>query len=105
MGECLWYKKRAIVGVIVVLIGHTVGLVVPAAPGCTSLSDEGIRMDGNRFGDLSRALATGISRRRAIKGVAAGLLGALRLHGASEAQVSKVQCGNAACANSPGTCK
>ena len=36
-------------------------------------------MDGNRFDDLSRNLAGGASRRKVLKGLVAGLLGALGL--------------------------
>jgi hypothetical protein len=46
-------------------------------------------MDGNRFDDLSRKLAVGVSRRGAIKGIAAGLLGAVGLRKAADAQVSQ----------------
>ena len=49
----------------------------------------GIGMDGKRFDDLSRKLATGVSRRGALKGIAAGLLGALGLRAAADAQVTQ----------------
>ncbi len=62
-------------------------------------------MDGNRFDDLSRKLATGMSRRGALKGIAAGLLGALGLRGSAAAQVSQAFCGNVVCAANPGVCK
>ena len=62
-------------------------------------------MDGVRFDDLSRKLAAGMSRRQALKGFAAGLLGALGLRGAADAQVSQVYCGNQFCNGNPGVCK
>ena len=43
-------------------------------------------MDGNRFDDLSRTLATEVSRRGAVKGIVAGLLAALGLRSAADAQ-------------------
>ena len=61
-------------------------------------------MDGNQFDDLSRKLAIGISRRRAVAGVLAGLLGALGLVKAADAQVTQAQCGNKVCAANPGIC-
>ena len=61
-------------------------------------------MDGNRFDELSRRLATGVSRRAALKGAAAGLLGALGLRTAAGAQVSQAQCGNRTCKNDPAVC-
>ena len=61
-------------------------------------------MDWNQFDDLSRRLAAGISRRTAVKGAAAGLLGALGLRKAAEAQVTQAQCGNRVCAANPGVC-
>src|SRR5215203_6862443 len=61
-------------------------------------------MDEDRFDDLSRRLATGVSRRGAIKGIAAGLLGALWLRATAEAQISQVACGNQSCASAPGCC-
>lgn len=63
-------------------------------------------MDGNRFDDLSRRLAVGVTRRRALKGVAAGLLGALGLRAAAgdAAQVTQARCGNVTCKNNPGRC-
>ncbi len=62
-------------------------------------------MDGNRFDDLSRKLATGMSRRKALAGIAAGIAGALGLRGAAEAQVSQAYCGNVSCRTNPGKCK
>ena len=61
-------------------------------------------MDGTQFDDLSRTLARGISRRSAIKALAGGLLGALGIRGAAEAQVSQIQCGNVMCATNIGIC-
>ena len=62
-------------------------------------------MDGNRFDDLSRNLAGGASRRKVLKGLVAGLLGALGLRAAADAQVSQASCGNVICAANPGICK
>jgi hypothetical protein len=62
-------------------------------------------MDGNRFDDLSRRLAAGVSRRQAVKGAVAGLLGAIGLRGAADAQVTQVYCGNVVCGSNPGVCK
>jgi hypothetical protein len=62
-------------------------------------------MDGDRFDDLSRTLAAGISRRKVLAGVAAGLLGTLGIRGSAGAGVSQIYCGNVACASSPGRCK
>ena len=61
-------------------------------------------MDGNRFDELSRNVAAGISRRSAVKGAAAGLLGALGLRKAADAQVTQAQCSNKACKNNSAVC-
>lgn len=63
-------------------------------------------MDGDRFDQLSRAVAAGVSRRRMLAGVAAAVLGAVggrRAPGAS-AQVTQAQCGNVVCAKDPVRC-
>lgn len=62
-------------------------------------------MDGNRFDDLSRHIAGGASRRTVLRGLVAGLLGALGLRAAADAQVSQAFCGNVICAANPGVCK
>ena len=59
-------------------------------------------MDENRFDDLSRRLATGISRRGALTGAAAGLLAALGLRQQAGAQVTQAYCGNMTCIHNPG---
>ncbi len=56
-------------------------------------------MDGDRFDDLSRKLATAVSRRHAVKGAVAGLLGAIGLRKAADAQVTQAACGNVVCYN------
>src|SRR5215218_2027967 len=61
-------------------------------------------MDANQFDELSRTLASGVSRRAAIKGIAGGLLGALGLRTAADAQVAQVDCGNQFCASNPAVC-
>ena len=62
-------------------------------------------MDRNRFDDLSRTLATGISRRATLKAAGAAALGILGLRAATaEAQVSQRQCGNVTCGSNPGVC-
>ena len=61
-------------------------------------------MDGNRFDELSRRLATGTSRRSIVTGAVSGLAGAIGLRLGADAQVSQAQCGNRMCKNNPGVC-
>lgn len=61
-------------------------------------------MDGDRFDDLSRRFAAGISRRGAVKVAAAGLLGALGLRKGTAAQVSVTECPNEFCKDDPSVC-
>ena len=66
---------------------------------------EGTRLDQNRFDDLSRTLATGLSRRATLKAAGAAALGLLGLRASTaEAQVSQLQCGNKFCASNPAIC-
>ena len=44
-------------------------------------------MDGDRFDNLSRRFAAGLSRCKAVKGAVTGALGALGLRTAADAQV------------------
>ena len=60
-------------------------------------------MDGNRFDEISRSLASGTTRRGLLAGLAAGILGAIGLRG-KNAQVSQAHCGNVSCKNNPGKC-
>ena len=63
-------------------------------------------MDSRRFDELTRTLATGVSRRRLLRAVAtaaAGALGARSVPGIA-AQVTQVQCGNKMCRHNPGVC-
>ena len=60
-------------------------------------------MDDRRFDDLSRTLATGVSRRKALMGFAASLMGALGYRGTA-ARAAQAQCGNTSCRNNPGKC-
>jgi hypothetical protein len=63
-------------------------------------------MDGDRFDKLSRKLADGVSRRRALTGVAGGLLVALGARGSTLAQqVTQAYCGNQTCTGDACTCK
>ncbi len=62
-------------------------------------------MDGNRFDDMSRKLAAGVSRRAAVKAAAAALLGAIGVRRVAGAQVTQATCGNVVCASNPGICK
>jgi hypothetical protein len=61
-------------------------------------------LDSNRFDDLSRRMAAGVSRRATLKGAAAALLGAVGLRQAATAQVSQSHCRNERCGNDPGVC-
>ncbi len=74
------------------------------ALGSSHLATEGAGMDGDRFDRLSRRLAAGVSRRTALRGAAAGLLGVLGLRRQAEAQVSQAACGNVVCKGNPGIC-
>lgn len=64
-------------------------------------------MDDNRFDDLSRRLARGVSRRQALTGLAAGVAGMLGPFGAPAAGAPSAQanCGNVVCGSNPGRCK
>ena len=63
-------------------------------------------MDGDRFDDLSRRLAVGLSRRKAVKGAVAGALGALGLRTVADAQVvTQSYCGNVVCVGNACVCK
>jgi len=61
-------------------------------------------MDDRRFDDLTRRLAHSVSRRTAMKGGVAAVLGAFGLRGRAAAQVTQAQCGNVTCKNNPGKC-
>lgn len=61
-------------------------------------------MDGNRFDNVSRMFAAGISRRTTVKGAALALMGAIGLRDRAEAQVTQAQCGNKVCAKNPAVC-
>ncbi len=62
-------------------------------------------MDDQRFDNLTRTLATGISRRVAVKGSLSVLLGVFGARRHADAQVTQVACGNQFCASNPGNCK
>ncbi len=63
-------------------------------------------MDGRRFDDLSRKLASNATRRTALKGAAATPLAALGLRAHADAQsVTQAYCGNQTCINNPCACK
>src|SRR5215203_898452 len=66
-----------------------------------------MHLDEDRFDDLSRRLARGLSRRQALAGLTAGVAAALGLRATRDAgaQVTQVYCGNPACASNPGGCK
>ncbi len=59
-------------------------------------------MDGNRFDNLTRTLASGTSRRTTLKGLVAGVAMALGLR--HEADAAQAQCGNVVCAADPSVC-
>ena len=61
-------------------------------------------MDGHRFDDLTRRLGTITTRRAAVRGAAAGLLGLLGLGVRANAQITQAHCGNRRCAYDPGVC-
>lgn len=61
-------------------------------------------MDGSRFDDLSRKMAAGISRRGAAKAAAAGMLAALGVGKAADAQATQASCGNVACGRNACRC-
>ncbi len=58
-------------------------------------------MDGQRFDEITRALATGANRRRVLQGLAPGALGLLGLRRAPAAAQT---CPNRLCASDPGVC-
>ncbi|HET8522980.1 MAG TPA: hypothetical protein VFL82_07090, partial [Thermomicrobiales bacterium] len=63
-------------------------------------------MDGQRFDELTRQLARGVSRRRVLKGLAGGAAGALAaLRGrAPVGAVRQASCGNVVCTGQPEVC-
>jgi uncharacterized protein YndB with AHSA1/START domain len=63
-------------------------------------------MDGQRFDELTRRFAFGTSRRRVLKGLAAGVAGGVAtMLGRSRADAqTQASCGNVVCAGNPGVC-
>ncbi|HET8523322.1 MAG TPA: hypothetical protein VFL82_08820 [Thermomicrobiales bacterium] len=66
-------------------------------------------MDGHRFDEFTKGIATGASRRRVIKGLAGGVVAAvaaLKGRAGVDAQpVTQAYCGNMTCAADPSVCR